>query len=313
MESMGKNLEILIPTFQRADCLKKNLEQLCKEIKAIDSSAISIIISDNCSQDETKLVVEHAQAEHPDITINYYRQDSNIGLEPNVVSLMSKATGQYVMWLGDDDYLAPDYLKFVFNKISKDTILGAIIPGLQNLYSDGSITKGRIESFETKECDCGYQTVYDISHLAHQMSGIVLRREGLLDSYLEKEGYRNPYLFIYWTSRALFDHGGIYAPMYKTSITTFNTKDWGYNKVGLLDEVFKSYYYFEDLVSEKELVELLLRFSVLHSYRYDMKKSKPFKLLSQYRYLRKETRRYRGVSNKLFIQLLKDYVLLFKN
>lgn len=308
MEHMGVILEILIPTFQRAECLKKNLEQLCDSIRNIDCNKISIYISDNCSQDHTQQVVLDVQRNNPEIIINYQRHDHNIGLEPNVVSLMGRATSKYVMWLGDDDYLAPGYLKFALESVSSKTEIGCILTGTQDLLADGTIKEGRQEAFDLKPFDKGYETVYCISHLAHQMSGIVLFREGLLDSYLDKTNYRNPYLFIYWSAKALFDRGGIYAPTYKTTITTFNSKDWGYNKVGLLDEVFKSYFYFEDIFLENEMVDILIRFSVLHSYRYKIERSRPFRLFNQYKYLSAFTRRYNGFSKRLFIHLLKDYI-----
>ena len=100
--------------------------------------------------------------------------------------------------------------------------------------------------------------------------------------------HENPYLFIFWISYCLYHSGGIYAPMFKTSVTTFNEKDWGYNEVGLLDEVFKSYLYFREVLGDRKMVNILLRFSIMHSYRYSINWRKPARLLKQFRYLAKK-------------------------
>lgn len=50
----------------------------------------------------------------------------------------------------------------------------------------------------------------------------------------------------------------------RTQVTVFNDKDWGYNDIGVLDEVFKSYLAFRKAISEDQVRDLLIRFSVIH-------------------------------------------------
>jgi hypothetical protein len=79
--------------------------------------------------------------------------------------------------------------------------------------------------------------------------------------------------------------------------------------VGLMDEVFKSYYYFEDEISSDQLRNLLLRFSKMHSYRYNIKFSKPFRLVKQYAYLSEKMPDLKGLRSELTLHLFKDYLL----
>ncbi|MEQ8551306.1 MAG: glycosyltransferase [Cyclobacteriaceae bacterium] len=309
---MDSILEILIPTFNRADFLERNLNELCQQISFLGKEdLIFVSVSDNASEDHTAQIVNLIKEEYPTIHLNYFTQYKNIGLEPNVVSLMQKAAAKYVMWLGDDDYLAKGYLDFVWETITNENV-GCIIPGIQNVFKDGSIQPARIADYDVRKLPPGFDSVLEFSHLGHQMSGIVLLRDHLIDSYLEKPQYRNPYLFIYWVAQCLLKWGGKYAPQFKTSITTFNEKDWGYNKVGLIDEVFRSYYFFEDQLDEGELTSLLLRFSVQHSYRYRISWRRPFRLLRQYLYIINTVPNYRGLKINLLIQLVKDYVISFR-
>lgn len=304
-------IDILIPTFNRASDLKKNLELLSIYItNEIPKEQVRIIVCDNCSSDETQDIVKKAKRE-VDFQVNYLVNDENIGLEKNAVKVLSQAKAPYVMFLGDDDYIAEGYLSFSYSKIS-DFDVGAIIPGISNLNEDGSFTVGRKEDFETKILRKGYKSAHYASHLGHQMSGLILRRDNLLAHYLSHEKWRNPYLFIHFLTYCLLNYDAIYAPSYKTQITTFNSKDWGYNIVGLIDEVFKSYYPFRSKLEDTQVSDLLIRFSKMHSYRYQISLLKPLRLYRQVSYLVKESSFLPDFKKKIIIQIIKEYLLAIK-
>jgi len=117
------------------------------------------------------------------------------------------------------------------------------------------------------------------------MSGILLKREGLVEAYLSKPEYRNPYLFIFFVVYRMSQYPSIYARKFRTSVTSFNEKDWSYNEVGLLDEVYKSYLYLLETYSEKQVSKLLLRFTVIHSYRLSFKSKRLRLLLKEFIFL----------------------------
>jgi glycosyltransferase involved in cell wall biosynthesis len=303
-------IEILIPTYNRSSDLKKNLELLNEQIvKDHLETKVSIIISDNCSPDDTQQVVEgKINSKTYKIKVSYYRNNENIGLEPNVVQVLSKAKAPYILWLGDDDYLAEGYLAYCLEKIERNPALGCIISGLLSINQKGEATGGREVPFTEKEMPAGYATAYEYSHLGHQLSGLVMKREDLLEKYLSQSDYRNPYLFIFFVTDRLLHFPMIYAPAYQTKVSVFNEKDWGYNEVGLLDEVYKSYYYFIDELCEEKVRDLLLRFTVVHSYRFAMNKFRPKRLYKQYKYLDAKVP-LKGYAKGLRNMLLKDYVL----
>lgn len=64
---------------------------------------IEILISDNCSTDDTQTIVEEAISQG--FKCRYIRNETNLGMDGNFVSCFRKATGKYVWLLGDDDVI----------------------------------------------------------------------------------------------------------------------------------------------------------------------------------------------------------------
>ena len=81
---ISKNIDILIPTFNREKDLNKNLKILTDIIISNNlSDSINIIVSDNNSEDKTEDILKHYSN-----TFNwifYFKQEENIGLEKNAV------------------------------------------------------------------------------------------------------------------------------------------------------------------------------------------------------------------------------------
>ncbi|MCH2046857.1 MAG: glycosyltransferase, partial [Saprospiraceae bacterium] len=274
-------IDILIPTYNRAKDLIKNLKLLYAQLQEDELfDNYQLIISDNCSPDNTEQEVAKFMVENPKFNIQYYRNSENIGLEPNAVEVMTKSSSKFIIFLGDDDYLATGYLKYCIDKIQENPNLGCILPGALGITETGE-SNPRPADFDEDFVPAGFDAVFKYSHFGHQLSGVLCKNDNLLKSYLKNKEYRNPYLFLYFSALSLYRYDGIYAPKYKTRITLFNAKDWGYNAVGLLDEVYKCYYPFIQDLGEEQVTKLLLRFTVMHSYRLAFAKRKMQELKHQ--------------------------------
>ena len=233
-------IDILIPSYNRAEFLKKNILVLNKQIH--DSKLqkyFRIIVSDNCSTDKTADTlseIENLLA----IQLLRYRQDKNIGLEPNALFLLGKATSEYVMYLGDDDYLPDGYLNFVFEKIKNEGV-HCVIPGFSALFPGDIVTPQRNALFPFKKYASGFSTVCKLSHFGHQLSGLVTKRDGLYDEYMKKAEFRNIYPFIFFVTYCMLRGSTYYAPKYQVLVSQGNSKDWRYDDSGLLIDIFKNY------------------------------------------------------------------------
>jgi len=71
-----------------------------------DTRPYEILISDDCSTDNTFNILAEYQKKHPTI-IKIYRQEKNLGIFGNLNSVYSKASGDIVSVLAGDDYYKP--------------------------------------------------------------------------------------------------------------------------------------------------------------------------------------------------------------
>lgn len=231
-------LEILIPTFNRSECLKKNLRLLDQQLHDAGlTSEVRVIVSDNASPDGTAYTVSTLATELRN-QIMLLRSEVNVGLEANVVQVLRAAEADFVMFLGDDDYLPDGYLADVVARLRKGW-QGCIIPGFSGLRQDGYIVPQRDGAARTTSA--GFLGVLRLSHYGHQLSGLVVPRERLLQNYLARPENRNLYPFIFFVGHALQYGGGVYLPEYQVLVTQGNSKDWEYDRSGLLTHVFRNY------------------------------------------------------------------------
>ena len=115
-------LTIAIPTWNRASYLRLNLNQLAAQIDGLEL-LVEILISDNCSSDETSSIVEnYIKGALP---IKYVRNATNIGSDCNIAQCFNLASGHYVMILGDDDLLVDGALPMLL-RILKESEYGVV-------------------------------------------------------------------------------------------------------------------------------------------------------------------------------------------
>ena len=111
-------LSICIPTYNRAVILEGSLKSLFDQVHQA-GTLVELIVSDNCSEDDTERVVTSFIQAGMEIT--YYRNETNIGMEKNFIQCFRRAHGKYVLILGDDDYLLESKLqKILFHLQKKD-------------------------------------------------------------------------------------------------------------------------------------------------------------------------------------------------
>ena len=99
-------LTIAIPVFERFEYFNSALESVINQ-----SVRCHVIVVDNCSSHFKFRDICNERG------VTYYRNDENIGLFPNWNRCFELAESEYVMILGDDDILSPNYVEsFLFTK-----------------------------------------------------------------------------------------------------------------------------------------------------------------------------------------------------
>jgi glycosyltransferase involved in cell wall biosynthesis len=110
-------LSICIPTYNRAHLLESALFALAPQIRMFEN-IVELIVSDNCSTDNTEQVVKKIQELIP---IRYYRNAQNEGCGRNILRLTDElAEGEFAWVLGDDDLVRPDGVKRVLSVLEKN-------------------------------------------------------------------------------------------------------------------------------------------------------------------------------------------------
>ncbi len=115
---MNKLLTIAIPTFNRAELLDKQLAWLSQAIKGFENEC-EILVSDNCSTDNTPETVKKWQSILSHVVFKYNRNQENIGVLKNVAYCLRAATTKYVWAIGDDDPIQERSVAYVVNKLKE--------------------------------------------------------------------------------------------------------------------------------------------------------------------------------------------------
>ena len=233
-------IDILIPTYNRKREVIENLLHIDKLIKNESlANCFKVIVSDNSSEDGTyEELIRYANIVSYELDI--HKQHKNIGLEKNTVYLLDTATSDYVIFLGDDDFLPIGYLTFL-KQVSMSREFGVVIPGFSSLMSDGSIKPGRTD-MRKRAHKPGYRSLLDFSAYGHQMSGLFFLRYGVIEAYKQAINNRNIYPFIFFISYVMLRHSTIYVPKFQVLVSQGNQKYWNYDSSGLLTEIFKNFH-----------------------------------------------------------------------
>jgi glycosyltransferase domain-containing protein len=122
-----------LPTFNRASSLTKAIESVLRQTYL----NIQLVISDNASTDETRSICERFNKN--DQRVTYIRQKANLGAVNNFTEVLKYSTGEYFMWLGDDDWIDDHYISECV-KVLVDNPDYSLVCGKSNYYINQEFT-----------------------------------------------------------------------------------------------------------------------------------------------------------------------------
>jgi glycosyltransferase involved in cell wall biosynthesis len=268
-------LSILIPTYNRAKPLKKNLYMIEKYINENDLiDDIKIIISNNCSTDNTKQVIDQFYNQ-TDIKADRYSQNDNLGLEGNALFVLEKADTEYVMYLSDDDFLDENYIVNLVDKLKSNKEFYCVLPSIQPVRPNGEyMNPGRDMEKNSKTYEKGFSNCLENSWRGHQLTGVTFKRDGTYASY-RKNNVSNIYPFIYFVAYNCLRGKTWHLTDYPVEVTVAiqEDKDWGYEEDGLISEIFDNYKKLDNITSLQRS-KLELKMLDTQTFRYQMYLSK---------------------------------------
>ena len=119
-------LSICIPTYNGGEKLKNNIEMIINQILKSDIKDVELIISDNCSEDNTQEIISDYVKKYPKI-ITYNRNNINLQFNGNIKKLIKLAKGKYIHLLGDDDFYLENGIQRILNVINADNTYSVIM------------------------------------------------------------------------------------------------------------------------------------------------------------------------------------------
>ena len=114
-----------ILTFNRRDALKKALES----VLAQDRSNLEVVVVDSASTDGTQELVRD---EFP--SVNYIRLPRNLGCPEGRNHILANCSGEFVVSVDDDGFLAEDAVRHVVAAFASDPTIGVV--ALRQVFTD---------------------------------------------------------------------------------------------------------------------------------------------------------------------------------
>lgn len=129
-------LTVAIPHYQH----RRYLEVVLDSIFAQDLDSFEIVVSDDCSPDDSQQVIPEI-LQQSGRRFRYYVQPTNLGYDGNVRFCLAAAQGEYVLLLGNDDALAaPGSLQRVAAALRKLDMPAVAFTNYAD-YGTGAMTK----------------------------------------------------------------------------------------------------------------------------------------------------------------------------
>lgn len=150
-------ISICIPTYNRAEYLKKTLLAITSENIFLDSYDIEIIISNNCSTDGTHSVCEQFLKKFPD-KIKYIRQEKPVHWEKHLIKVLDYGSGEFLKLNNDTCYFNRKALEKLVNYLKSPEKNDIVFLHNKNDY----IEKNIYSSFN----DCIKNISYDITWIS---------------------------------------------------------------------------------------------------------------------------------------------------
>lgn len=131
-----KSVAVVLSTYNGSRYVRKQLDSLLSQRKLPDS----IVISDDCSTDETPKIVRDFIAEHQDspVSFEFSVNDKNIGWKANFRRLISHCEATYIFPCDQDDIWNPNKIESMVEVMESNPDFDLLACSVEPFYEEGS-------------------------------------------------------------------------------------------------------------------------------------------------------------------------------
>jgi glycosyltransferase involved in cell wall biosynthesis len=116
-----------IPVYNGGTSLERALNSILNQ----NYANLEVVISDNCSTDNTQEIVRGYLVR--DRRVKYVRQDVNLGATENFTRVFGLTTGEYFMWAAADDFRSPEFVSSCLAHLQSDQSAVLCAPKIDGL------------------------------------------------------------------------------------------------------------------------------------------------------------------------------------
>lgn len=118
------NFSIIIPTYNRPTTVVRALQSVAEQ----SYKDFEVLVIDDCSSNSPQTRIEEFKRKNPELDVQYHHQKENKGVSAARNLAIKKASGNYIVFLDDDDELPINYLEksvIVIQQASSNTFFAS--------------------------------------------------------------------------------------------------------------------------------------------------------------------------------------------
>ncbi|MEK9816022.1 MAG: glycosyltransferase family 2 protein [Methylotenera sp.] len=167
-------ISICIPAYNRAGVLPALLDS----IQSQDFDDFDIVIAEDSSPERQAIATRVAEYQHRfGDKVKYHENTQTLGYDGNLRRLVELATGDYVLFMGNDDLLAPGALSAVATAVRERQDVGVVLRSYSSFVSDPEQPVQVFRYFdEDRVFPPGPDTVVTFFRRSVFISGMVFKR-----------------------------------------------------------------------------------------------------------------------------------------
>lgn len=217
-------ISVCIPAYNRAAVLPALLESVLTQ----DFDAFEVVINEDSSPEQHLIreVVERYVTMYPN-RIRYFENESNLGYDANLRSLIEYASGEYCLFMGNDDLMCPGALKTISGVISRHPKVGVF---LRSFSAFDGTPANIVQTFKYFDGErffpAGAETISTFYKRSVVIPGVTLRREVAIQFATNR--FDGTLLYqIYLVANILVEWNGVFSPEIVTWYRNGGIPDFG--------------------------------------------------------------------------------------
>lgn len=172
-------LSICIPSYNRDIELKRLLESI--DASGQNASELEVVIREDMSPKRSMIsdvVSEYKQ--HAPYSVNYIENQENYGYDKNIRCVAECASGEWIIFMGDDDMFVPGALNKYMNFLRENEQIGYVLRRYRVTYKDGRQEHYRYARGHVF-FDLGEKTIIELFRRSVFISGFTFKKKWFND------------------------------------------------------------------------------------------------------------------------------------